>query len=284
MIISASRRTDIPCFYSEWFMNRIKAGRVLTRNPMNRAQVKTVPLTPDAVDCFVFWTKDPLNMLDKLPALDGAGFQYYFQFTLTPYGKDVEKNLRDKNDIERTFIELSRLIGKNRVIWRYDPIILNDLFNIAYHENEFERLCAKLGEHTGSVTISFVDVYAKLRTDLIREIRKNEMHELAGRLSVIARRYGLAAKACCESEDLLAYGVERASCIDGTLIESITGRPLDIKRDKNQREGCGCCSSTDIGAYNTCKNGCVYCYANHSAASINKNAAFHDPLGEFLIP
>lgn len=126
MILSASRRTDIPCYYSEWFMNRIRAGYVLTRNPMNHAQLSLISLSPDAVDCIVFWTKDAKKMLPHLNELDRIGYKYYFQFTLTPYNKTIEKNLRDKMEIEDTFIELSKKIGKERVIWRYDPIILNE--------------------------------------------------------------------------------------------------------------------------------------------------------------
>jgi hypothetical protein len=126
MILSASRRTDIPCYYSEWFMNRLKEGYVLTKNPMNPAQVSRLTLSPDTVDCIVFWTKDPLPLLDKLPILDDLGYHYYFQFTLTPYGKDIERGLRDKKGIISTFRQLSSYLGKDRVIWRYDPIIIND--------------------------------------------------------------------------------------------------------------------------------------------------------------
>src|SRR5665647_2342080 len=116
MILSASRRTDIPAYYSEWFMNRLQSGYVLTRNPMNHAQISKITLSPDVVDCTVFWTKDPVNMLGKLPLLDKMGYKYYFQFTLTPYGKDIERSLRDKSLIIETFIHLSKIIGKDRVL------------------------------------------------------------------------------------------------------------------------------------------------------------------------
>lgn len=124
MILSASRRTDIPCYYSEWFINRLKAGYVFTRNPMNHAQISRINLSPDIVDCIVFWTKDPANMLDRLHILDEIGYKYYFQFTLTPYGKEIECSLREKSQIIETFIKLSETIGKDKVLWRYDPIIL----------------------------------------------------------------------------------------------------------------------------------------------------------------
>ena len=283
MILSASRRTDIPAYYSEWLINRLRAGFVLTRNPMNHAQVSKILLSPDVVDCIVFWTKDPQNMLDKLDVLDELGYRYYFQFTLTPYDKSVEKGLRDKEEILKTFCELSDRIGKDKVVWRYDPIILNDKFDFDFHKEQFSRLCIKLGKYTRQCTISFVDLYPKLKTDILREISMDEMIELGKMISSTAKDFGIAAKACCEKSFLYEYGIQQASCIDKGLIESICGYSLDIKRDKNQRDSCGCYESIDIGAYNTCRNGCIYCYANYSDVYVVNNCKKHDPQGELLI-
>lgn len=148
-------KTDIPAYFSEWLVNRLHAGFVLTRNPMNHSQVSKIALSPDVVDCIVFWTKDPVNMLDKLDLIDKLGYLYYFQFTITPYDKSVEKGLRDKEDIINTFRELSCRIGKEKVIWRYDPIIINDMFDFEYHKEQFSRLCSKLGKYTGA-TIALI--------------------------------------------------------------------------------------------------------------------------------
>ena len=143
MIISASRRTDIPNYYSEWFFNRIKEGYVLVRNPMNISQVSKISLSPDVVDGIVFWTKNPLPILDRLEEL--REYTYYFQFTLTPYGKDVEPNVPSKNDlIIPSFRKLSERIGKERVVWRYDPILFNDKYTMDYHIKYFKALAAKL--------------------------------------------------------------------------------------------------------------------------------------------
>jgi len=283
MILSASRRTDIPAYYSEWFINRLNAGYVLARNPMNHSQVSRIEISPDAVDCIVFWTKDPQNMLDKLDTIDRMGYRYYFQFTLTPYGKSVEKGLRDKEELADTFCRLSVRIGKDRVVWRYDPIILNDVFDISYHREQFSRLCERLCMHTSQCVISFVDLYPKLKTDILREICRDEMIEAGGMLASVAKDFGISVKACCEESFLHECGIVRASCIDKELIEKICGYELDLKRDRNQRKACGCFESIDIGAYNTCKNGCVYCYANYSQASVTKNFKRHDPRGELLI-
>lgn len=282
MILSASRRTDIPCYYSEWFINRLKEGYVLTRNPMNHSQVSKIELSPDIIDCIVFWTKDAKNIMPYLKILESMKYNYCFQFTITPYGRNIEKNLREKAEIEDTFIALSNAIGKDRVSWRYDPIILNEDLTINYHKDKFERLCDKLYKNTGSVTISFVDLYKKLKTNIVRTICEIEMAELGEFIGQTAKKYGLTAKACCEKMDLTAFGIEKASCIDCTVIEKICGYKLDIKTDKNQRENCGCAESIDVGTYNTCKNGCVYCYANHCENSVEANMKMHNSNSEML--
>ena len=160
MIISASRRTDIPNYYSEWFFNRIKEGYVLVRNPMNISQVSKISLSPDVVDGIVFWTKNPLPILDRLEEL--REYTYYFQFTLTPYGKDVEPNVPSKNDlIIPSFRKLSERIGKERVVWRYDPILFNDKYTMDYHVKYFKTLAAKLHAYTEKCIVSILDFYQK---------------------------------------------------------------------------------------------------------------------------
>lgn len=283
MILSASRRTDIPCYYSDWFINRLKAGYVITRNPMNNAMISKIPLSTEVIDCIVFWTKDSHNIMDKLPLIDKMGYDYYFQFTLTPYDNLIEKNLRDKQRIEETFIELSKAIGKQRVLWRYDPIILNQTLTIDFHKKQFIRMCEKLSNYTESVTISFVDLYPKLKTELIRDITIAEIDELAHFIGKVSKDYGIIPKACCEKRDLLNFGIQKASCIDIKTVEKICGYSMDIKRDNNQRQGCNCCESIDIGVYNTCLNGCVYCYANYSSAKAEKNNSSHKAEEEILI-
>jgi len=268
-------------------MNRIKAGYVISKNPMNPAQTKRVSLSPDELDCIVFWSKDPLNMLDKLPLLDQLGYRYYFQFTLNPYGRELECRLRDKADIVQTFIELSKHIGSLRLVWRYDPIVINDIYTVDYHLRSFESLCRQLQGYTKRCIISFVDDYRKLgrlvREHIIRDISDEQQHYIAGSFVKTASECGIEVRACCEGLDFSADGVKPAACIDKELIESIWGYPLKAKKDKNQRPGCNCAESTDIGVYNSCRNGCLYCYANHSEASINKNYMKHNPEADILI-
>lgn len=283
MILSASRRTDIPCYYSQWFMNRIRAGFLLTRNPMNHAQLSRITLSPDVVDCIVFWTKDAANILPHIDELDGRCYKYYFQFTLTPYGKDIELNLRPKAEIEDTFTVLSGRIGRERVVWRYDPIIVNEALTVNYHKAEFLRLCRKLSSFTDTVVISFVDMYPKLKSDVIRPVTTDEMMELSEYIGKTAKEYGLRAVACCEKDNLTKYGIERSSCLDRKRIGKICGCTFDFKSDKNQRDGCGCVESIDIGAYNTCLNGCIYCYANDSFTTTLRRHESHNPESELLI-
>ena len=263
-------------------MNRIRAGYVLTRNPFNHAQLSSVPLSPELVDCIVFWTKDAANLLPFLGELDALGYNYYFQYTLTPYDSRMERNLRPKSDIVATFQQLSRQVGCERMVWRYDPIVLNDELTVDYHKREFDQLCQALARFSDTVTISFVDLYPKVKTALVREISEEEIEELAAHIGETAARFGLEATACCERMDLTRFGISRASCIDRVRIEKITGRTLNLKQDKNQRQGCGCVSSIDIGAYGTCTNGCVYCYANRSTDSAMRRFEQHDPAGELL--
>lgn len=283
MILSVSRRTDIPAYYSEWFINRLQAGFALARNPMNHAQVSKIPLTPDIVDCIVFWTKDPHNMLDKLDTIDALGYKYYFQFTVTPYDKSIEKGLRSKEEIIKTFCKLSDKIGKEKVLWRYDPIIISDKYDISFHKEQFESLCNMLNNYTSHCTISFVDMYSKIKTKLLREISEDEMIEYCKLISTIAKTYNIVVKACSEEFDLSKYGIEQGNCIDKRVAEKICGYSLDVLKDKNQRGSCGCYESIDIGAYNTCKNRCIYCYANYSEVSVNNNCKRHNPKGELLI-
>ena len=255
MIISASRRTDIPAFYSDWFMKRIEEGFVLVRNPMNARHVSRISLAPELVDCIVFWTKNPARMIDKLTVLDQKKYNYCFQFTLTPYGKDIEPNVPDKNDIVSTFIELTERIGKERVVWRYDPILMTDSISRDFHYRSFERLARALTGHTDTCIISFVDFYAKCRKRLsslkAREMSLGDIRAIAEAFAGICSAYNLKLKTCAEEVDLSDLGIDHGKCIDDELISGIIGRPFEVKKDKSQRELCRCVASTDIGAYNT---------------------------------
>lgn len=282
MILSASRRTDIPCYYGDWFMNRVRAGYACVRNPMNSHQVSRVPLGGEVVDCIVFWSKDPAPFIRHLPELDRRGYHYYFQFTVTPYGRDIEKNLRDKERIMDTFCELSARIGSDRLVWRYDPVIVTCDMTPEWHEEQFARMCERLAPCAAYIVYSFADPYAHLKKDLIRPVPPADMRRLTVAFAGTAAQYGKEVRICCEDPGLLSYGAKQGACIDRELIERITGAALSAKKDRTQRPGCSCCESVDIGAYDTCLNGCVYCYAKRGNNLAEKNYRQADRNSEFL--
>lgn len=269
MIISASRRTDIPSFYGDWFFNRVRAGFFLVRNPMNYHQVSRVEFAPHTTECIVFWTKYPApDFVQNLSQLSEHGYPYYFQFTLTPYGRDIEASLPPKTEVLRAFVDLSKQIGRERLVWRYDPILLTDTYTAEFHINAFESFAQKLSPYTDTCVISFVDRYKKIQSRMenarVKELSLSieQMMYLASEIAQIAKKYGIDVEACCESIDFTKAGIKGAHCIDGDRINRMTGKNYAFTADKNQRTACGCVQSVDLGAYNTCQNGCVYCYAN----------------------
>lgn len=279
MILSVSRRTDIPNYYADWFYNRMQEGFLYVRNPMNAHQISRIDLSPDVVDCIVFWTKNPAGMLERLDEL--GKYQYYFQFTLTGYGKDVEPGLPDKREVLiATFQKLSEKVGSQKVIWRYDPIFLSPRYTAEYHLKAFEEIAHSLSGYTRRVVISFVDLYAKTQRNMaglqVKDFSDGDMIALAEQMAHISERYGMEIVSCAESIDLESVGVKHGSCIDKELIEEITGCRLIVDKDRNQRAECGCYESVDIGTYNTCRNGCRYCYANFNDAMVKDSVKSYD--------
>lgn len=279
MILSVSRRTDIPNYYAEWFFRRLREGFLYVRNPMNPHQVSRIELSPRVVDCIVFWTKNPAPMLDRLEEL--REYPYYFQFTLTGYGKDMEPGLPDKRkELLHTFRKLSEKAGRDRVVWRYDPILVNERYTMEYHLKAFEEIAGGLKNHTEKVVFSFVDFYAKMLRNTkemhIRNPDREEMVYMAKRMAEIAKSNGLAIETCAEKLDLQNVGIRHGSCIDKKQIEKIVGCTLRLEKDKNQREECGCVESVEVGTYNTCKNGCRYCYANDNAERVRDCTGLYD--------
>ncbi len=285
MILSVSRRTDIPAFYWEWFLNRVQAGFVDVRNPMNIHRVSRIDIRPEVVDCIVFWTKNAGNIIPHLDQL--KDYKYYFQYTINPYNKLIEENVPLKKYVVENFRLLSEIIGPNRVIWRYDPILLTDMIDVDYHLRYFEELAKRLKGHTNRCVISFVDLYKKTvsntRELMMKEPTDMEMHFLAHNLSSIAKDYGMEIVSCSESIDLDFDGVRHGCCIDRNLIEEIVGYKIDVKKDKNQRKECGCVESVDLGAYNTCLHACKYCYANFNNMKVQTLSKKHNPLSTLLV-
>ncbi len=292
-IISASRRTDIPAHYARWFRNRIEAGFCKTKNPFNPNQVKTISLLPGDVDVIVFWSRNPLPLMEDREFFRHLKENYclYFLFTLNNYPKILEPSLPVMEQSVETFRTLSRLLPQGSVAWRYDPILISGISDIAWHRENFHKIAESLSGFTERVIISVFDPYnkavARLRGNGMdfwqrEELLKDpEFGNLLKYMKKIALEYGMEIVGCCEH--LEEYGIGRSSCIDANIMNNIFHLNLPVKRDKSQRKECGCSESTDIGAYNTCIHGCLYCYAVRDFGKAGENYERHDEMSEFLL-
>lgn len=296
MIISASRRTDIPAYYPEWFMNRVREQFFVRVNPFNQQQRRVVSLRPEDVDVIVFWTKNPEPLMKYLPILDGAGYRYYFQFTLNDYPKVIEPGLSPISQRIKTFKVLSETIGKERVVWRFDPIILSTATPLEFLQEKFAYLAAELRGYTERVMISFLDFYRKTASrakaaarnhgitfyDITQPEFCRNLVRLVQSISESAARNDIKVYTCSETVDLSQYGILPGSCIDSQLIERVFGIQVSARKDRAQRPECLCVEAVDMGMYNTCPAGCVYCYASGSVQEMKRNAAQHDPTSPIL--
>jgi len=295
MIISVSRRTDIPAFYAQWFMNRIRQGYALVRNPFYPEQISRVTLTPEAVDALVFITRNPGPFLPYLDELEGRGYRYCFQCTLTGYPAVLEPHVPTCREAIRLLQRLSERIGPEKLTWRFDPIVISSISQEEAIITRFEAIAAKLEGCSRRVIVSFVDYYRKVQarfryltqaegitfTDLHAEPER--LHALAGRIAAIARKRGMEIFACAEKDDLSAEGIARSRCIDDGYLSRVLGISLRVGKAKNQRPDCGCSESQDIGQYDTCLHGCAYCYATKSLPAALRNYSQHDPHSPCLV-
>ncbi len=253
---------------------------------MNIHQISKISLTPEVVDGIVFWTKNPLPMLARLSEI--KDYMYYFQFTITPYGKDVEPHVPIKSSkVLTSFKRLSDMIGADRIVWRYDPILINERYSLDYHIRAFRKIAEELHEYTRKVTISFIDedyrgVKNNIKKLALHDFPATSQTQISASLAEIAQSYGLKIDTCAEKVELRHFGIEHARCIDDRIFSQLLGCHLNVKKDKTQRLECGCVESIDVGMYNTCPNCCRYCYANYSQNIVAKNFANHNPLSPLI--
>lgn len=262
-IISASYKDDTPAFHSEEFFEALRKGYTMV---YSRFGTRKISLLPKDVYAFVFWTKNPSrHFIDNMDTIRSA---FYLQWTITGYGKDIEPNVPDKSQICETFRQVSRKLGPERVIWRYDPIFISGKYTEDYHKQRFEELCKELEGYTGKCVISFMDEYGKIAKHIqngtLRAPTFTEIVELSRFIGETAPKYGITVQTCSEGDyDLTKYGIEEKACIDAELIERLTGETLpdEVKTPESFRR-CKCAVNTDIGAYHRCQHDCLYCYAN----------------------
>ncbi|GAB7023026.1 DUF1848 domain-containing protein [Salidesulfovibrio brasiliensis] len=287
MIISASRRTDIPALYPLWFMNRVRAGFCTVPNPFAPSRRTTVSLAPKDVDAVVFWTRNPLPMLPFLEEIETSGLdRYLFLFTLLDYPRPLEPNLPPLDERIETFHRLAERIGPERVIWRYDPIVMTEELTGAYHLDRFEHLAERLAGQTRRCIVSFMEAYAKGSRRMTQtnngrfipvEPRPPEAQSLLTGLNEIASKHGISMSTCSQPKHRTTETVRNAPCIDAAAINRLFNGAVPCHKDRKQRERCLCAESRDIGVYDTCTHGCLYCYANGDFSTSRRNAERHAP-------
>jgi hypothetical protein len=288
-IISVSRRTDVPAFYGEWFMRRIREGFAGVVNPFGGARY-LVSLQPEDVVCFVFWSKDFGPFVENLKVLDGLGYKFYFNYTVTALPAIFESNLDRQSAIE-TLKYLSRTYSPRHINWRFDPIILSSLCDRAFFVKAFEQLASDFEGYVERCYVSFVTEYGKVRRNFaeleraegvkVTRCSKSIKIDLADELAAIAARHSMRMYSCC-GDYLINETIQKAHCIDGAVIEQLFFPDGLAYKKKPTRPQCGCTESTDIGAYDTCPHGCVYCYANTNKTVAADAYRTHDKDSAFL--
>lgn len=284
MILNTGNRTDIPAFYSEWFMNRIREGYALSRSPYAPQILYRYRLDPDLVDVLVFCTKNPGPMLKHLQEL--SSYRQFWAVTITPYGKDIEPHVPDKTEVMRSFRALSEAVGPERVCWRYDPILISGQYPLEKHLDSFAEMASFLSGYTARAVISFIDLYEKTRRNFpeVKEVLPEDRLRIGKSFSEIAASHGMKLHTCLEGEDLACFGIDTSGCMTRRVLEEAIGEELTVPASaENSRDGCRCLLGGDIGAYNTCRHFCRYCYANYDRETVMRNSRMHDPYSPLLV-
>lgn len=289
MIISCSRRTDIPGLYPDWLINRLRAGFCTVVNPLNPKQISRVALNVASVDAIVFWTKNSAPLHTHIPEIVSRGYKFYFQFTITGYSEAIEKNTPRIETAIEAFQALSQHIGPERVIWRYDPIILSKRLTQSYHIESFRKIARALAGYTRRVVVSIVDFPRRTMKNLGTSARLakesllvGELDCLIAALAKVARDSDLEIQSCAETFDFSNHGIRHGKCIDDDLLAKVFGIRVSDRKDSSQRDECACVKSRDIGFYDSCTHGCIYCYAT-DLMKANALRTLHNPLSPSLI-
>lgn len=281
MILFASGRTDIPAFYSNWFINRVKAGFVDVRNPFNQKLVSRIYFSD--VDLIMFCSKNPLPMINKLDILK---VPVLFHVTITPYGKDVEPNIPDKRLIIDGVKKLSLVLSIDNVVVRYDPIFLSDKYNVDYHIRAFDKLCKNLNGYVNKIIVSFMDEYKNVRSNKnilkYRAFTREDYKKIGEAFSKSAMDNGMSVQTCFEDEDLTQYGFVKGECLSHELAYILTGKKFKSSNVRKEKK-CECVQIVDIGDYNSCMHMCKYCYANYDEKAVSNNFERHDDNSSLLI-
>ena len=283
MILNTGLRTDIPGFFSEWFYNRIDEGFVYVRNPYAKNQIYFYRLDPELIDCMIFCTKNPKPMLENLEKIDK--FNQYWHITITPYEKEIEPNVPPVDDVLESFKYLSKRLGKENVTLRYDPIFINEKYTLEKHIESFEYIIDSLSGYTTESIISFIDLYEKTKRNFpkAREVTKDERLKLGEEFAQIGKKNNITIKTCVEGSEFDKFGIDSSGCMTKEVIERAINKNLNVPKQKARNGECYCLLNNDIGEYNTCDHGCLYCYANSNKRLVKRNLKLHDPKSPILI-
>jgi len=281
MILNVSGRTDIVAFYSEWFMNRYKEGFVDVRNPFYKEQVSRIYF--DDVDAILFCTKNPIPIVNNLNKINKP---ILFHITLTPYKKDIEPNVPAKKEIINAIKEISKIIGKENIYIRYDPIFINQNYTLDYHIKSFDSLCNILDGHITHIIVSFIDDYKNVRKNKKilnkKELSYDDYIKIGKKFSESAAKHNMTVQTCAEDFNLVEFGFIKEECLSKELAKKITGKTLK-KWNARKNVNCNCVEMVDIGTYNSCNHLCKYCYANYNEDEINENIKNHNKNSSLLI-
>ncbi len=279
MILNVSGRCDIVAFYTDWFMNRYNEGFVMVRNPFNNDLVNKIYF--EDVDAILFCSKNPIPILDKLEKINKP---IIFHVTITPYKKDIEPYVPSKGKIIEAIKKISSIIGIENIYVRYDPIFLNNVYDINYHIKEFDNLCKLLDGYVKHIIISFIDIYKNVKNNMrylkIKPFSKEDYKLIGISFSSSAKKHNMTVQTCCEDINLTEYGFIKKDCMDIETAYKLTGR---VNYKKWKERPCNCIEMVDIGVYNSCKHFCKYCYANFNEKIVNSNFDKHDPNSPLLI-
>lgn len=289
MIISASYKTDLPALYGPWFMRRLEAGFCRMVNPYG-GQIHEVDLRPRAVDGFVFWTKNLGPFRDALAEVRRRGYPFVVHYGINGYPRVLEPAVCDAEHAVAHVCEVADRYGPRVAVWRYDPILFTSLTPPAFHAENFGKLAATLAGAVDEVVISFAHVYRKTQRNVARAAAAagftwedpdgETKRALARALTDIAASHGIRLTVCSQQRYVVP-GAGEARCVDAARLADVAGHPVRAPL-KGNRPDCRCHRSRDIGDYDTCTQGCVYCYAVSSTEAAARRRCDHDPDGEFL--
>lgn len=284
MIINTGGRTDTVQYYSKWLLNRFREGFVYSRNPFYPNKVTRYELTPDKVDCVVFCSKNYEPILEDLKEITDK-FNTYFHYTITAYGKDIEPNVPDIDKSIETLLKLESITGKNRIAWRYDPVLLTGKYTIDYHLKTFESISKELSGHIDRCIFSFVEMYKKLSVNMpeLKAISENDKLTIARGLGEIAQKYNIHIQTCATNGDYERFRIHPSGCMTLDILGKANGVKFKKLKHKGMRKNCNCIETRDIGWYNTCPNGCKYCYANATPQKALENFKLHNPNSPILL-